>query len=48
MIYLDPLISLLFIIISLYFSIEPTKENANILMDTVPEGFEVEKFQREL
>lgn len=45
---MDPLISLLFILISLYFSVSPTIENTNILMDSVPEGFQLEKFQREI
>ena len=48
MIYLDPLISLLFILISLYFSISPTIENTNILMDSIPEGFKLEKFKRDI
>ena len=47
-IFLDPVISIIFIIISILFSIKPAIEIINILTDSVPEGIKVTDIYKKL
>lgn len=47
-IFLDPVISFIFIIISLSFSFGPTKEILNTLLDSVPEDFNLDNLKKRL
>lgn len=47
-IILDPIISYIFVYISLWFSFEPLKEIFDLLLDTIPKDFDVKKLKRSI